>query len=97
MDEGAARPARHACHGNLVQNKIAADALSQMSSGLVYSAPCLRSEGVFLCIGDIEAGAVILRTNACILRVSMTRFANVAHICDALVNARRPEHFGRVF
>lgn len=47
-------------------------------------------------IGDVETGSIIFRVNARVLRVSLARFANITHRCDAHVNAPRPENLGRV-
>jgi len=43
-------------------------------------------------ISDEEAGTIALRENAGALRASLACLPNVAHCCNAFVDARHPEH-----
>ena len=52
----------------------------------------LASGGLAVYTSDEEAGTIGLRENAGALRASFARLPNIAHRCDAFVDARHPKH-----
>ncbi len=52
----------------------------------------LASGGLAVYTSDEEAGTIGLREDAGALRTSLARFPNIAHSCDAFVDARHPKH-----